>query len=133
MLRPPYSASPAYLMVKETRHLTAPEGGDLSAEPISEAHVVETRYCSGNVLVQLPEYGLARRVESQGGLGREDIVAVVTSRRLLQNNNNNDNNMDVRGRVHSLPHTLHIPALTTAQLPPARRSTVPTATDETNS
>lgn len=69
-------------MVEETRHLSAPEGGDLSAKPVSEAHVVEPRHSSGDVLVQLSEYGLASRVKPQGGLGREDIVAVITSRRL---------------------------------------------------
>ena len=70
-------------MVQEPRHLSAPEGGDLSAQTVPEADVVEPRNRGGDVLVQLAEDGLACRVQSKGGPRGEDVVAVVAPRRLL--------------------------------------------------
>lgn len=69
-------------MVQETRHLSAPERGDLSAQAVPEADVVEPRHRGGDVLVELPEDGLACRVQPQGGPGGEHVVTVVAPRRL---------------------------------------------------
>ena len=71
------------LVVQEPRHLSAPEGGDLSAQTVPEADVVEPRNRGGDVLVQLAEDGLACRVQSKGGPRGEDVVTVVAPRRLL--------------------------------------------------
>lgn len=70
-------------MVKETGHLSPPERGDLPPQPVPEADVVEPRDRGGDVLVELPEDGLAGGVQSQGRPGGENVVAVVAPRRLF--------------------------------------------------
>lgn len=72
------------LVVQEPRHLSAPEGGDLSSQTVPEPDVVEPRHRGGDVLVELPEDGLACRVQPEGGPGGEDVVTVVAPRRLLR-------------------------------------------------